>query len=156
MAVGSPIFVWKTFQYWPLPTPSIVEDRDFALVEIDEGFRSKVVPDTALLGGPCGVQTSNPGVNALMEHVGHGAVVGTGGTARVGTLREWDTPRPGRFRFTGVVQGGDSGSPAQVSATKYAIGVITQAGGRGELLGPTLDLLAQRMPGWELMGATGC
>lgn len=95
--------------------------------------------------------------------MGHGTVVATGGTARIGTLESWNSSS-GRFGLTSVASGGDSGSPAQTNPSHLAIGVITQTAGSagitnplGELLTPTLDLLAERMPGWELMGGTaGC
>jgi hypothetical protein len=83
--------------------------NDFALIEIHQTLNQWVSPSMAFWGGPTAAYgDSGP---ALVEHVGWGLVVGTGGTPRVGLGVEWT---PDEWRFEGVITFGDSGSGANV------------------------------------------
>ncbi|MFY9587621.1 MAG: hypothetical protein WAT66_09215 [Actinomycetota bacterium] len=83
--------------------------NDFGLISIDPSLNQWVSPSMAYWGGPTGAYAGTG--PAVVEHAGWGAVIGTGGTPRVGlgitwTNREW--------RFEGLITPGDSGSAANV------------------------------------------
>ena len=83
--------------------------HDFALIEINPALNQWVSPSMAFWGGPSGAYAgSGP---AVVEHVGWGLVVGTGGTPRVGLGIEWTNDE---WVFEGVITFGDSGSGANV------------------------------------------
>lgn len=103
---------------------------DWALVRIAPHLQGHVEPGVALLGGPeggaygGGATTLSP---VLVRHFGHGLVVGTGGTMRVGVSTLMTTRA---FYFDGVASGGDSGSPALVAGDLerplgQAVGLLT-------------------------------
>jgi hypothetical protein len=84
--------------------------NDFALVAIRPELQQWVDPTTALIAGPCG-SYSGSGPEAVW-HVGHGLVIGTGGTPRVGLALTWQASL---FAFFG-----DSGSPVRVTNLQAA------------------------------------
>jgi hypothetical protein len=88
---------------------------DFALVSIRPELQSQVSPTTALIGGPCGEYAgSGP---ETVAHVGHGLVIGTGGTPRAGLALRWGDDY---FARDGAGIFGDSGSPVRVTDLKAA------------------------------------
>lgn len=97
---------------------------DFALIRIDKAMRDRVNPSMAVVGGPTGAR--EPAVGDAVFHVGHGALIGTGGTPRAG-LVTYSGPgeRKGRaFVWTGVAAPGDSGSGVR-SIGGDAVGNLT-------------------------------
>jgi hypothetical protein len=105
--------------------------NDFALISILPQFQNQVSPSMAHWGGPNG-SYSGPGAPLIVKHSGHGLVVGTGGTPRVGvgvkfTATEW--------RFEGAIVFGDSGSGA-IAGNGKAIGNITHTVVNGGALPP--------------------
>jgi len=88
---------------------------DFALVSIRPKLQPQVSPTTALIGGPCGRYTGfGP---ETVAHVGHGLVIGTGGTPRAGVALTWFEDSYG---WDGAAIFGDSGSPVRVTDLKAA------------------------------------
>lgn len=57
---------------------------DFALIDIYPEMQQHVNPSMAYFGGPTGV--GDPQLGDLVAHVGHGVVIGTGGTPRAGVV----------------------------------------------------------------------
>lgn len=88
---------------------------DFALVSIRPELQSQVSPTTALIGGPCG-QYAGSGPETV-AHIGHGLVIGTGGTPRAGAALTWFDDSYG---WDGAAIFGDSGSPVRVTDLKAA------------------------------------
>lgn len=88
---------------------------DFALVSIRPGLQPQVSPTTALIGGPCG-RYSGFGPETV-THVGHGLVIGTGGTPRAGAALTWFE---NSYGWDGAAIFGDSGSPVRVTDLKAA------------------------------------
>jgi hypothetical protein len=93
--------------------------NDFALVAIRDEVADLVNPSMAIVAGP--TTTGDPEIPDPVLHVGHGAVVGTGGTARPGivTYRDGDA-----YAWDGVAAPGDSGSPVR-HADGEAVGNLT-------------------------------
>jgi hypothetical protein len=88
---------------------------DFALVSIRPKLQPQVSPTTALIGGPCGKYAGfGP---ETVAHVGHGLVIGTGGTPRAGAALTWFE---NSYGWDGVAIFGDSGSPVRVTDLKAA------------------------------------
>ena len=88
---------------------------DFALVSVNPVLNSWVSPTIALIAGPCGTYTgSGP---ETVAHVGHGLVIGTGGTPRAGLALTWTSDA---FGWDGAAIFGDSGSPVRVTDLKAA------------------------------------
>lgn len=101
---------------------------DFALVSIRPELQSWVFPTIAQVGGPCGVYGGDgltdvpvptivngqePSVEPeTVAHYGHGAGVGTGGTARTGVSLYWDATA---YYWDSASAPGDSGSPVRVT-----------------------------------------
>lgn len=93
------------------PIENCYPGSDWAVIRIHEEWLPYTDADAAFIGGPCGRMTQSPPTGAqnnLVKHVGHGLVVGTGGTPRAGILR-WLTPS--EFEARTVTWFGDSGSP---------------------------------------------
>lgn len=85
---------------------------DFALIEIHPEMVQHVNPSTAHFGGPTAV--GDPQFGDVVEHTGHGLVVGTGGTPRAGVTvyrGEGESNQSDAFAWDGVSTPGDSGSP---------------------------------------------
>lgn len=111
---------------------------DFALIEIFPEMQQHVNPSMAYIGGP--TATGSPQFGDLVEHVGHGLVIGTGGTPRAGVVvyrGDGEERRSDAFAWDGAASPGDSGSPVRhvtgeaagdlthlVVGGKYAPGVI--------------------------------
>lgn len=88
---------------------------DFALVSIRPELNEWVSPTAALIAGPCGAYSgSGP---ETVAHVGHGLVIGTGGTPRAGLALTW---REDAYGWDGAGIFGDSGSPVRVTALQAA------------------------------------
>jgi hypothetical protein len=82
--------------------------NDFALVAIRSEVADLVNPSMAIVAGPTG--TGDPQHGDAMTHVGHGVVIGTGGTPRAGVVghRDGDV-----YGWAGAALFGDSGSPVR-------------------------------------------
>jgi hypothetical protein len=93
--------------------------NDFALISIDPGLYQYVSPSMAFWGGPTGANASN--TVQVVEHVGWGLVIGTGGTPRVGVGTEFTQ---NEWWFVGAITPGDSGSGAR-TLSSLAAGNIT-------------------------------
>lgn len=110
---------------------------DWATITIDPLWRPFADAATAWVGGPCGAIARPP--VPVLKYVGHGAAVGTGGTARAGVFDSFglsnlfDDPAPG-FTAWGPAYFGDSGgpvlettqtNPAAGCAAGAAVGILT-------------------------------
>jgi hypothetical protein len=111
---------------------------DFALIDIYPQMQQYVNPSMTYFGGP--TAAGSPESGAVVEHAGHGLVIGTGGTPRAGVVvyrGEGDTRGSDTFAWAGAATPGDSGSAVRllsgeaagdlthlVVSTKYAPGVI--------------------------------
>jgi hypothetical protein len=131
---------------------------DFAMISIYPQYQSWVNPTMPYLGGPTSVYTSN--TPTVVKHIGHGLVVGTGGTPRAGIAPVW-TARSGRaFGWYGVGAPGDSGSAVNV-VTGEGAGNFThiiiqdlEEGNEylpGMLAGTRLTYILQVATGWSLV-----
>jgi hypothetical protein len=88
---------------------------DFALVSVRPALQRWISPTTALIGGPCG-QYAGFGPETVY-HIGHGLVIGTGGTPRAGAALTW---YKNSYGWDGAAIFGDSGSPVRVTDFKAA------------------------------------
>lgn len=98
---------------------------DFALIDIYPAMQQHVRPSMAYFGGP--TAAGNPQVGDLVEHAGHGLVIGAGGTPRAGLVTyrgEGDNPGSDAFAWAGAASPGDSGSPVRL-VTGQAAGDLT-------------------------------
>lgn len=89
---------------------------DFALVEIRPEMAEHVNPSMTYFGGPTGEGSPQPG--DIVEHAGHGLVIGTGGTPRAGVVAyrgPGDEARSDAFSWVGAASPGDSGSPVRLA-----------------------------------------
>jgi hypothetical protein len=97
---------------------------DFALIEIRPEMVQYVNPSMAIVAGPTASKT--PAFGDPVVHVGHGLVVGTGGTPRAG-LVTW-TGGGGKeasgYGWDGAAAPGDSGSGVR-AASGEAVGNLT-------------------------------
>lgn len=87
---------------------------DFALIEVRDSMVQHVNPSMAYLGGP--TATGDPRFGDLIDHVGHGLVIGTGGTPRAGAVvyrGDGEETNSDAFAWDGAASPGDSGSPVQ-------------------------------------------
>lgn len=94
--------------------------NDFALISIKPELNGLVSPSMAHWGGPTGKYVG-PNAPLFVKHSGHGLVVGTGGTPRLGVGLTWG---PTLWTFAGAILFGDSGSAA-TSGNGKAVGNIT-------------------------------
>jgi hypothetical protein len=108
------------------------QGKDFALVRIRPALRRRVSPKMALVGGPTGAFRGRG--RRTVFHVGHGVVVGTGGTPRAGISLKWGRAR---YMWAGVGAPGDSGSPVRVAGGKAA-GNLTHIAAGGPQVAPRL------------------
>lgn len=99
---------------------------DFALIKIDQALNGLVSPSVRYLGGPVGVY-EGPG-DERVGFVGHGKVIGTGGTPRYGMLDS-----TGTYAAT-VTASGDSGGPF-VTMDGLAVGLLHCSCGVGDPTG---------------------
>ena len=106
---------------------------DFALIDVYPAMEQYVNPSMAVIAGPTG--TKPPKLGDAILHVGHGLVIGTGGTPRAGVVTYPSFPvvsdvfrqnknDASAYGWNGAVTPGDSGSGAR-SATGEAVGNVT-------------------------------
>lgn len=117
--------------------------NDFALIDIYPAMQQYVTPSMAYFGGP--TATGDPQFGDLVEHAGHGLVVGTGGTPRAGVVVYRGSGENGgdAFAWDGAAAPGDSGSAVR-EATGEAAGNLTHlvVGGKyvpGVVAGTSID-----------------
>jgi hypothetical protein len=128
---------------------------DFALVSIRPELYPWVSPTTAVVGGPCGPYTGfGP---ESVAHYGHGLVIGTGGTPRLGLALTW---RSDSYGWSGLAIFGDSGSPARVT-TLPAAGNLTHLVVDSNWLpsfiaGTRIGRMLQIASGWSLASSPLC
>lgn len=93
--------------------------NDFALIDIYPRMQQYVNPSMAYFGGP--TASGSPQFGDIVEHSGHGVVVGTGGTPRAGVV-VYRGPGDGgdAFAWDGVASPGDSGSAVRLASGKAA------------------------------------
>lgn len=97
---------------------------DFALIEIYPEMVEFVNPSMAIVAGPTG--SKSPAIPDPILHVGHGLVVGTGGTARPGVVT-WlgeEGTEATAYGWDGAASPGDSGSGVRAAAGD-AVGNLT-------------------------------
>jgi hypothetical protein len=95
---------------------------DFAMISIYPKYASWMNPTMPVWGGPQGVYRSTS--PTLVEHFGHGAAVGTGGTPRAGLAPIMNARGGTAFAWYGVGAPGDSGSAVK-AVTGEAVGDFT-------------------------------
>lgn len=97
---------------------------DFALIDIYPEMQEFVNPSMAYFGGP--TASGSPQVGDVVEHAGHGLVIGTGGTPRAGVVVYRGPGDTGgdAFAWVGAASPGDSGSAVRL-ATGEAAGDLT-------------------------------
>jgi hypothetical protein len=116
--------------------------KDFALVDVRPSMEQHVNPSMAYFGGPTGVGSPQPG--DVVEHAGHGLVIGTGGTPRAGVVVYRGRGDGGdAFAWVGAASPGDSGSAVRL-ANGLAAGDLTHlvVGGPyvpGDVAGTTIE-----------------
>ena len=107
--------------------------NDFALIDVYPQMEQYVNPSMAIVAGPTG--SRGPRLGDPILHVGHGLVIGTGGTPRAGVVTYPNFPvlsdlfRQNKtdadaYGWNGAVAPGDSGSGAR-AATGEAVGNVT-------------------------------
>ncbi|GAA5124874.1 hypothetical protein [Haloechinothrix salitolerans] len=98
--------------------------NDFALIDIYPAMQQYVTPSMAYFGGP--TSKGDPRFGDLVEHAGHGLVIGTGGTPRAGVVVYRGSGENGgdAFAWDGAATPGDSGSAVR-EATGEAAGNLT-------------------------------
>ena len=120
--------------------------NDFALVDVSPQMEQYVNPSMAHFGGPTGVGSPQPG--DVVEHSGHGLVIGTGGTPRAGVVVYRGNGDGGdAFAWVGAASPGDSGSAVRL-ANGQAAGDLTHlvVGGPyvpGDVAGTTIAKMLQ-------------
>lgn len=97
-------------------------ERDYALVQIKPELEQYLSPSMAIVGGPTSVWDGTASGPVAM--VGHGAGIGTGGTARLGTLACVCPDDEYGFGITTAILAGDSGSPVR-TLSGAAIGSLS-------------------------------
>ena len=130
---------------------------DFAMISIYPQFNSWMNPTMPYLGGPTGVYTST--TPTVVKHFGHGLVVGTGGTPRVGVAPIWTARGGNAFAWYGVGAPGDSGSGVNVATGEGAgnfthIVILDGIPGQilpGMLAGTRLTKILSIANGWTLV-----
>lgn len=97
--------------------------NDFALIDGKPAMEQYVNPSMAYFGGPTGA--GNPRSGDVVEHSGHGLVIGTGGTPRAGVVVYRGNGDGGdAFAWVGAASPGDSGSAVRL-ANGQAAGDLT-------------------------------
>jgi hypothetical protein len=122
--------------------------NDFALINVRRRMEKHVNPSMTYFGGPTRVGT--PRVRDVVEHAGHGLVIGTGGTPRAGVVVYRGSGARGRGRayaWVGASSPGDSGSAVR-KANGAAVGNLTHLviGGKyapGDVAGTTIRRMLQ-------------
>ena len=122
--------------------------NDFALVDVRPRMEKYVNPSMTYFGGP--TRAGVPRVGNVVEHAGHGLVIGTGGTPRAGVVVYRGPGARGRGRayaWVGAASPGDSGSAVR-KAGGAAVGNLTHVvvGGKyvpGDVAGTTISRMLQ-------------
>jgi hypothetical protein len=122
--------------------------NDFALIDVRPRMERHVNPSMTYFGGP--TRAARPRVGDIVEHAGHGLVIGTGGTPRAGVVvyRGTGVRNRGRaFAWVGASSPGDSGSAVR-RAGGAAVGNLTHlvVGGKfapGDVAGTTIGRMLQ-------------
>ncbi len=115
--------------------------NDFALIDVRPEMEQYVNPSMAYFGGP--TSAGSPKVGEVVEHSGHGLVIGTGGTPRAGVVVYRGAGEGGdAFAWVGAASPGDSGSAVRL-ANGQAAGDLTHlvVGGKylpGDVAGTTI------------------
>jgi hypothetical protein len=115
---------------------------DFALIDVRPSMEQYVNPSMTYFGGPTGAGSPQP--NDVVEHAGHGLVIGTGGTPRAGVVVYRGSGDGGdAFAWVGAASPGDSGSAVRL-ANGQAAGDLTHlvVGGPyvpGDVAGTTIS-----------------
>lgn len=106
--------------------------NDFALIDVRPSMEQFVTPSMAYFGGP--TAEGNPQSGDVVEHSGHGLVIGTGGTPRAGVVVYRGNGEGGdAFAWVGAASPGDSGSAVRL-ANGRAAGDLTHLVVGGEYL----------------------
>lgn len=121
---------------------------DFALIDIYPEMQQYVNPSMTYFGGPTAV--GSPQVGDVVEHAGHGLVIGTGGTPRAGVVvyrGPGDEGGSDAFAWVGAASPGDSGSAVRL-ASGEAAGDLTHlvVGGPyvpGDVAGTSIERMLQ-------------
>ena len=120
--------------------------NDFALIDVRPEMEQYVNPSMAYFGGP--TAAGSPQSGDVVEHAGHGLVIGTGGTPRAGVV-VYRGPGEGgdAFAWAGAASPGDSGSAVRL-ANGQAAGDLTHlvVGGEylpGDVAGTTIARMLQ-------------
>jgi hypothetical protein len=93
--------------------------NDFALIDVRPSMEQYVNPSMTYFGGPTGAGSPQP--DDIVEHAGHGLVIGTGGTPRAGIVVYRGHGDGGdAFAWTGAASPGDSGSAVRLANGKAA------------------------------------
>jgi hypothetical protein len=122
--------------------------NDFALIDVRPRMEKYVNPSMTYFGGP--TRAGTPRVGDVVEHAGHGLVIGTGGTPRAGVVVYRGSGAHGRghaFAWAGAASPGDSGSAVR-KASGAAVGDLTHlvVGGKyapGDVAGTTIARMLQ-------------
>jgi hypothetical protein len=91
---------------------------DFAMIRLYSTYARWLNPTMPVWGGPVGTYRST--TPTVVEHFGHGAVVGAGGTPRAGFAPIWTARRANAFAWYGAGMEGDSGSGVRVLSGEAA------------------------------------
>jgi len=123
--------------------------NDFALINVRPKMEKYVNPSMTYFGGP--TRAGVPRRRNVVEHAGHGLVIGTGGTPRAGVV-VYHGPgahhRGHAFAWVGAASPGDSGSPVRKARGGAAVGDLTHliVGGKyapGDVAGTTIHRMLQ-------------
>jgi hypothetical protein len=131
--------------------------NDFALIDVRPRMEKYVNPSMTYFGGP--TRAGVPRVGNVVEHAGHGLVIGTGGTPRAGVVVYRGPGARGRgraFAWVGAASPGDSGSAVR-RTNGTAVGNLTHlvVGGKfapGDVAGTTISRML-RIAGHRLATA---
>jgi len=131
--------------------------NDFALIDVRPKMEKYVNPSMTYFGGP--TRAGVPRRRNVVEHAGHGLVIGTGGTPRAGVVVYRGTGahhRGNAFAWAGAASPGDSGSAVR-KANGAAVGDLTHivVGGKyapGDVAGTTIHRML-RIAGHRLATA---
>lgn len=98
----------------------VVQELDWALVEVYDDKRHRVDPSVCYWGGPTGLVTGDPGPGVPLKQYGHGVVIGWTAVSRPrgGVATHWSEYS---VKFNGPQVFGDSGSPV-ITADGLAAG----------------------------------
>jgi hypothetical protein len=129
---------------------------DFAMIQISPQYNAWMNPTMPVWGGPIGTYTGRG--PTVVEHFGHGVVVGTGGTPRAGVAPVWTG---NAFGWYGAGTPGDSGSGVRVVTgeaagdfTHIVIWDPTLTFTPGMLVGTRITKILQIASGWTMLNGS--